>query len=159
MIRTLCLAAVLAGLSACGFRPLYGNQSFGVAGNSTIQVSEIAGRGGYLLRQNLLRELAVGIPGVEDQARLTVKLNENLTRAALFPDGGVARSFLEASASYVLETNDGPVSGNAKVRVPYAATPSPYDDVSAQIGSTERAMDELARGVVEDLRVRVQAGS
>lgn len=157
MIRLVCISLALAALSACGFRPLYGDAGFnGIVDGQNITIAEIPGRSGYTLRRNLMEELAVGLPGLDKSARLTVTLDERLVRAALLPDGGVSRSFLGATGDYVLDTPDGAVSGSVSVEVPYAATATPYTDVSAQIDVSTRAMSELARQIADDLRIQVQ---
>lgn len=157
MIRLVFLILAFAGLSACGFRPLYAGANFdGVVEGQSIQVAEIPGRSGYSLRRQLMQRLAVGLPGLDEPARLTVTLNESLTRAALLPDGAVSRSFKNAAGSYVLETPNGAISGDVSVQVPYSATSTPYTDVSAQIDASERAMTELSRRIVESLRIQTQ---
>ncbi len=157
MIRLILLAVFVTGLSACGFRPLYAGAGFdGVVEGQSIEVAEIPGRSGYSLRRQLIQQLAVGLPGVEGPARLTVVLDEGLTRAALLPDGAVSRSFKDARGEYILETSNGPVEGEVSVQVPYTATNTPYTDVSAQIDATERAMTELSRQIVESLRIQAQ---
>lgn len=157
MKTNILLLAALALVSACGFRPLYAGQSSSsmVSGNR-ISVGEIDGRAGYALRQELIRELATGLPGVDGSAQLTVTLSEGITRAALLPDGAVSRSFIEATGFYVLATDDQTLSGDVSVQVPYAATLTPYADVSAQQNASERAMSELARRIVDTLRVQAQ---
>lgn len=157
MIRALCLIAALAGLTACGFRPLYANQGQGsLVNGQQITVSEIEGRSGYLLRQQLIRNLAPGLPGLEDKARLTVRLKEGVTRATLLPDGAVSRSFYNATGRYTLEVGGETLRGGVSVQVPYAASGTPYSDISAQNSTPERAMDELARRIVENLRIQAQ---
>lgn len=144
-------------LAGCGFRPLYANGDGGaLANNGPIAVGEVPGRSGYRLRQSLIRELSAGIPSIEDGAVLSIDLNEGISRAALLPDGAVSRSFYEATGSYVLETSQGPISGRASASVPFAATSSPYTDVSAQTYAAERAMDELSRRIVSQLRLQAQ---
>lgn len=159
MIRTLLLSAALASLGGCGFQPLYAGSSFNGTSDNSIRVEEIEGRSGYLLRQNLVRELAIGLPGYDQQAVLTVQLDESLSRAALLPDGAVSRSFIIAKGTYFLESDAGVLEGDAEVQVPYAATNSPYADVAAQIQSSKSAMNELARQIVNELRLQVQADS
>ena len=153
LILPLLLAAML---SACGFRPLYADAGFnGVVDGQNITVSEIPGRSGYLLRRNLIQDLSTGLPGLDSPGELTVTLDDNLSRATLLADGGVSRSFFNASSDYVLVTQNGTISGSTSVRIPYAATSTPYTDVSAQIDASERAMTELARQIADDLRVQV----
>lgn len=157
MIRLIFLAAAMSALSACGFRPLYGGAGFnGVVEGQNITVDEIPGRSGYLLRRNLIESLATGLPGLDKPAVLTVTIDESLSRAALQADGGVSRSFLNASGRYVFQTSTGTVSGDAEVQIPYAATSTPYTDVSAQIDASERAMSELARRIADNLKIQVQ---
>lgn len=157
MIRSLLICASITVLSACGFQPLYAGSSFNGAGTGMISVDEIDGRSGYILRQNLVRELAAGLPGLDEKAVLTVTVDEGLTRAALLPDGAVARSFVIAEGNYTLQTASGVISGSSNVQVPYAAALSPYADVAAQAQSSRSAMDELSRKIVNDLRLQVQA--
>ena len=160
MIRTLVLLAALASLSACGFRPLYAGQGQDtLVDGKNIAVAEITGRSGYLLRQQLIRSLATGLPGLEEKARLTVRLDESFTRATLLPDGAVSRSFYNATGKYVLQTGDQSLRGQVTVQVPYAAARTPYSDISAQNSTPERAMDELARRIVENLRIQAQQDS
>jgi LPS-assembly lipoprotein len=158
MIKYLLLAAAFAGVSACGFRPLYAGSSFdGVVEGQNISIAEIPGRSGYMLRRNLLQELATGLPGLTEPATLTIKLEEDLERATLIPDGGVSRSFLVASGKYVFETESGAFSGEQVVRIPYGQAPTPYSDVAAQISASESGMKELARQIVAELRIEVQS--
>ncbi|WP_084420783.1 hypothetical protein [Henriciella litoralis] len=157
MIKHLLLAATVASLSACGFRPLYAGSSFnGVVEGQNISIAEIPGRSGYMLRRNLLQELATGLPGLTEPATLTIMLDERLERAALVSDGGVSRSFLVASSRYALETENNVFSGEENVRVPYGQAPTSYSDVAAQISASESGMKELARRIAADLRLQVQ---
>ena len=111
-----------------------------------------------MLRRNLIQGLSTGLPGLDQPARLTVTLDEKLSRAALRADGGVARSFLNASATYVFELPEDAITGKVSVQIPYSAAATPYTDVSAQINASERAADELARRMIETLRIQVQQG-
>ena len=157
MKRLIALSFAIVALSACGFRPLYGNTGFnGVVGGQNITVEEIAGRSGYLLRRHLIEDLSIGLPGLETPAELTVTLDEKLSRAALLPDGGVARSFFNATGYYALASDQGTITGKASVEIPYAATNTPYTDVSAQIDASQRAMLELSRQITDDLRIQTQ---
>ncbi|MGB3626353.1 MAG: hypothetical protein WA989_11005 [Henriciella sp.] len=157
MIRFILLAAVVSALSACGFRPLYAGADFnGVVEGQNITIAEIPGRSGYTLRRSLIESLTTGLPGLDEPAFLTVTVDEQLTRAALQRDGAVSRSFLNATGTYVLETESGAITGDAAVQIPYAATNTPYTDVSAQIDASERAMSELARRITDNLRIQVQ---
>ena len=154
MMRFFLVLVTCLALAACGFRPLYAGGSAGSA--SGIQIAGIEGRAGYQLRQALLRDLSYGLPGIEPSALLTITLDEQFERATLQPDGAVSRSFYDATGFYTLQTSDGIIEGEANARVPFATNESPYSDVSAQTYAAERAMQELSRRIVEQLRIQTQ---
>ncbi|HIG22263.1 MAG TPA: hypothetical protein EYG02_02480 [Henriciella marina] len=158
-MKNLLLASVAAlMLAGCGFRPLYADASFDQAGQGLITVDEINDRSGYLLRRELLKELAIGLPGLNERANLTVVLEEELERITLLNDGSVSRSFLKGVADFTLTTQGGQAfSGNAQVQVPISATQSPFGDVAAQTESSARAMRELAGEIVDDLRLQLES--
>ena len=156
-MRLFLVLATCVAISACGFRPLYAGGDAGVStSNFSIQIAEIPGRSGYQLRQALLRDLGYGLPGVDDSAILTVTIREQVERATLQPDGAVSRSFYNASGFYALETDGRVIKGEAQASVPFAANSSPYSDVSAQTNAAERAMQELSRRLVDQLRIQAQ---
>tara|TARA_B100000949_G_scaffold202303_1_gene190762 strand:+ start:693 stop:1208 length:516 start_codon:yes stop_codon:yes gene_type:complete len=156
MIRLASLLAAIALLPACGFQPLYAGSDFSGVNSSGIQIAEIPGRSGYMLRRELMRELSVGLPNLEEPAQLTISLSESYPRIALFPDGGVSRSYYDGRANYVLATGDSTLNGSAGVQVPFAAAPSPFADVAAQTQSAKQGMQLLARRIVADLRIQLQ---
>lgn len=156
MIRLIPVLLASFALAACGFRPLYAGQGSSGGTGQLIAIEEIPGRSGYMLRQALLRDLSTGLPGIESGAVLTVTLDERVDRATLLPDGAVSRSFYNAEGDYVLTTSQLAIQGDAKSQVPYAATESPYSDVSAQTYAAERAMKELSRKIVDQLRIQAQ---
>ncbi|MEQ8558032.1 MAG: hypothetical protein RIB03_06900 [Henriciella sp.] len=157
MIRLVAVLFALSTLAACGFRPLYAGQGgSGAVSGQNISVEEIPGRSGYNLRQSLIRDLSIGVPGLEESTVLSVSLKEDIARATLLPDGAVSRSFYNATGRYTLATADGAISGSASVQVPFAASQTPYTDVSAQTYAAERAMTELSRRITEQIRIQVQ---
>ena len=154
-MRILLAALSLALLGACGFQPVYSGAS-GYTGSSAIRVDKIPGRSGYILRQNLQKELAVGLPGVENAGTLSVNLKEDLTRLAFKADGAAARSSIVAKGSYLF-TADGTkdISGSLQTEVPFAVPDTPYADVSAQTSASDRAARMLAKAIVDDLRLKL----
>lgn len=158
-MKNLLLASVAAlMLAGCGFRPLYADGSFNEVGEGLITVDEINDRSGYLLRRELLKELAIGLPGLNERANLKVALEEDLERITLLTDGSVSRSFLEGHAEFTLTTESGEAfNGDAQVQIPISATQSPFGDVAAQTESSARAMRELAGEIVDDLRLQLES--
>ncbi len=145
-------------LAGCGLRPVYGKDSGFNAGNAgPIRVAEIPGRTGFELRKALIRELEVGLPGIDEPALLTVTVNEKLRRLAFEPDGAASRASVRAAGRYSLELGDGTTHqgdaiGEAFFNVPPNA---PYGDIAAQSAAGDRAADVLARNIVQDLRLQL----
>jgi len=152
------LLALVMCLSACGFQPVYA-PSAGAAGHSGyITVEPIRGRSGHILRKALQQELAIGLPNVTQSARLSVTLNEQLTRLAFKPDGAASRSSVIANARYALAKNSGAVNGRVNVEASFNVPDAPYADIAAQTGASDRAMRMLAKRIVDDLRIQLSAG-
>ena len=152
MKQLLFLAAfgAISVVSACGFRPVYATPSSGA-----ISVQTIPGRSGHALRKALLHDLAAGLPGDMQGATLSVQLSESLTQLAFTTDGAASRSSVRARGSYVLSYNGGAVSGFASSEATFNVPVSPYGDISAQVAASERAMNELSRVLVEDMRIKL----
>jgi len=144
------LAALV--LAACGFSPVYKS---GEAANASIIVEEIPGRSGHILRKALLEQLAVGLPGLEDGATLTISLDEDLRRLALRPDQAASRTDIRAEGNYVLAFPDNAISGEVNVETSFNVPDAPYGDIAAQIDASDRAMNELARRITDDIRIKL----
>ncbi|KCZ91760.1 LPS assembly lipoprotein LptE [Hyphomonas johnsonii] len=156
MKQVLAALALLAA-SACGFQPVYAPGASSLADSGPISVEPIRGRSGYMLRQALQRELAIGLPGITEPATLNVILDDNLTRLAFQPDGAASRSSVVASGRYVLARESGTVSGEVDAVTDFAVPDAPYGDVAAQTGAYDRTMRQLAKNIVADLRLQLAA--
>ena len=148
------LAVSILCLSACGFTPLYAASS-----NSAGQISvpEIEGRDGHTLRKNILLELAPGLPGLEGPATLTIILEKDLGRLALQPDEAATRTDIIARADYVLAYADTAISGRSEAETSFLVPLAPYSDITSQVDASDRAMNLLARRIVDDLRLQLGA--
>ncbi|MCA8902898.1 MAG: hypothetical protein KDA53_16790 [Hyphomonas sp.] len=149
------LIALALGLAGCGFQPVYAPGSSASFEAGYVKVEPIAGRSGYMLRRALQQELAIGLPNLETQATLNVILKEELTRLAFKPDGAASRSTLLARGEYVLATDEGVISGRVEADTSFAVPDQPYGDISAQTNATDRAMRQLAKRIVDDLRLKL----
>lgn len=152
----LSLAAIglaITGLSGCGFSPVYSADLSG-KGAGTIAIPEIKGRSGYILRRELVRELATGLPGVE-QGTLLIELEEELRRLPLNLDGSAARTDILANARYTLDTGDDAIIGEVDVFTSFSATDGQFADVAAQQDGFARAMRLLSQEISSDLRAQL----
>ncbi|MEZ5946048.1 MAG: LPS assembly lipoprotein LptE [Hyphomonas sp.] len=149
------LIALTLGLAGCGFQPVYAPGGSAAYTSGFITVEPIRGRSGYVLRQALQKELAIGLPNVTSSASLNIVLDENLTRLAFKPDGAAARSSIGARAKYVLASENGVISDTVSVQTDFAVPDAPYGDISAQTSASDRAMRQLASRIVDDLRLKL----
>ena len=158
MIRSVFLSIAAGGLAltslaGCGFSPVY-TTDLGGQGAGAIAVAEIEGRSGYILRRELVRELATGLPGVED-GTLLIELEEELRRLSLNQDGSAARTDIIAVARYTLDTGDDAIIGEVDVLTSYTATDGQFADVAAQQDGFARAMRLLSQEISSDLRIQL----
>jgi LPS-assembly lipoprotein len=139
----LCLSALLA---ACGFSPAYAP---GPANTGMIRIAEIEGRTGHALRRELLYSVGRGVPGLSQQADLTIVLDESIVRLGYTPDQAASRSDYVGEAVWTLKSADGATiaSGQAREAASFNYADAAYADVAAQTAAQERVAAMLARAV------------
>ncbi len=153
--RAALIAVLLASaLAACGFQPVYAPSRLAGSGGA-IEVNEMPGRGGYMLRRALQRELATGLPGISSAAVLDIKLDESLSRLTFTPDGAASRATLTARGDYTLTYGEEVREGTVSAETSFAVPDAPFGDIAAQTSATDRAMSELARKIADDLRLKL----
>ncbi len=143
----------LVVLAGCGFQPVYAPGANHVS-SAVISVEKIDGRSGYFLRQELQKQLAIGLPGQEIPATLNVRLDERLGRLAFSPDGAASRSNINSSANYTLAMENDSLTGHVQATTTFAVPAQPYGDISAQTNASERNMRLLAKRIVDDIRLK-----
>lgn len=154
LIAALLLAASGTSLSACGFQPVYAPADGKYADAGLIEVDEIRGRPGHMLRQALLQELALGVPGLTEQVTLRVDLNDQLSRLAFQPDGAASRSSVLATGVYAMTGETVSVTGSVNVETGFLVPDSPFGDIAAQTSASDRAMRMLAKRIADDIRFK-----
>ena len=148
--------ALLPGLAACGFTPMYA-QSTGVAADlSSIDIETGQGRIAYVLRQDLLRQFGSAAGGAGDTSlyELDIQLNERRAGSGLRLDAINTRFALDMSANYTLtERASGRVVGRGRVSetTSFDATDEPY----AAIAAEENAREQLAGLLADALRLEI----
>ncbi|MEM0985702.1 MAG: LPS assembly lipoprotein LptE [Pseudomonadota bacterium] len=141
--------------SACGFEPVYRGDLASTSG--TVTVPTINGRTGHLLRKSLLEETRIGLPGIEDKATLEVELKESINRLAFRADGAAARSSVRLTARYSVFHDGEPIRGGADSEI-YFFVPNPvFGDISAQNNASRQAAEDLARRIIEDIRLQLSS--
>lgn len=155
-MKQLLLSALIFGsaaaLSGCGFTPVYGSSMNAEEGS--IQISQIDGRSGQILRRELLMLLRPGLPNV-DSGALDVTLQIRSTDFAIQPAGANSRTNTTLRAKYTLTTPEGTLTGRVSGFTSFAAPQSPYADIMARRNAEDRAAVDVARNLVTELQLRL----
>ncbi|MBI1360228.1 MAG: hypothetical protein GC155_08080 [Alphaproteobacteria bacterium] len=152
MIRALVLSGMLAVLGGCGFTPVYGPD---LANSGAISIPEIKGRTGHFLRQELVRTVGQGVPGIAGTAELDVKLSESIARLAFAPDQAASRSDYLGTATWTLRDANGQTIANgvAKEAASFNFADAAYTDIAAQTAAQNRVATLLARAIRDQLLI------
>ena len=156
MKQLLLLLISVVALSSCGFYPMYAKRS-SLGERGGIEIAPIPGKPGHMLRRELQRDLYVGLPDVSKGAKLTIQLNERLELVAFREDGAASRSSVRANARYRFEYSDKEVTGSLTTSSNFNVPDAPYADIAAQEAAYERAMMDLSRLIIDDLRLKLTA--
>ncbi|MBW0143946.1 LPS assembly lipoprotein LptE [Sphingomicrobium clamense] len=152
----LLLAIATAGLSACGFRPLYADGASGVAGSqlSLVAVGPIDDRSGWLLRNALIDRLGGGAMPDGARYRLDVEIDDDITRFGIRGDAAATRERRTLRARYQLvdmQTGETVLDSTAGSDAGIDITSSEYATVAAEQTAAERLSKEVADDIVNRL--------
>lgn len=152
-IAALCAAlAFPAGLTGCGFTPLYAQQ--GLAGGlAKIEIDVPQTRTGYFLEQDLRNGFGSDLTSPKDYV-LTVTLNEQHFKVGYKVDETSSRSEITTTVKYVLKSKaTGAVMyrGDFTDTVTYDTSKSPFTGVIAQQSAQERSAGSIAEKIQSEL--------
>lgn len=152
MIRTLLLAFGLAALSACGLQPMYAGGSGGTVATSmrAIQVQNIPGKGGWLVRNALVTKLG-GDVGAAATYRLEVELDDNITGFGIRGDRATTRERRTLRARFrLVDLSNGSVvlDATAGSDAGIDVVSSQYATIAAEQTALERLTDVVADQIV-----------
>ena len=143
-------------LTACGLRPVYGGGSHGAVaqGLGHVEVQDIAGKGGWLMRNALNDRLGVISNGSGPSYKLVVKLDDQISGFGLRSDAAITRErrtlraryqlIDEATGAQVLDDSAGSDAG-------INATSSEYATIAAEDTALERLSEIVADQIVTRL--------
>ena len=159
----LLIASLALLLGACGFQPMYappgGGQAIG-----PVQVAEIEGKAGHVLRTELDRILAVE-NGAGTPSLLEITLSERVTPLGIRVDESATRAELRIIANYVLTppNNAQVMRGSVVTTVNYDIPTAAFGEITAQDDARERAAETMAQRFRAELALRMaqarQAGA
>ncbi|MDB5446956.1 MAG: putative secreted (periplasmic) protein [Phenylobacterium sp.] len=154
------LLAASAGVSACGFQPLYAQA--GVVSNlAAVDVVAPQGRAGFLIREHLDDALARN----RDTApayRMNLTLHETRYPRGVRIDNVATRYEYVLTANYVLNRlPSGAVAkrGLVRVELTYDSADQPYAAITAQQDAEDRAAEEAARRIQLELAAWLATGA
>jgi LPS-assembly lipoprotein len=154
------LLAAAAGLSGCGFQPLYAQQ--GVVSNlAQVDVVAPQGRTGFLIREHLDDALAKNRE-VAPAYRMNLVLGETRYPRGVRIDNVATRYEYILTASYVLSRLPGgevAKRGTVRVELTYDSADQPYEAIAAQQDAQDRAAQEAARRIQLDLAAWLATGA
>lgn len=148
------LAASLA-LTACGLTPMYaGGSSAGVAqGLAAVEIPEIQGRGGWLVKNAL--DARLGIAGqAAPQYRLDVRLDDSLEALGVLNDDTISRERRILRARYQLVD----IATGAILLDTTAGSDAGIDVVSSEyatIAAEQKALENLALEVADRMATQI----
>jgi LPS-assembly lipoprotein len=146
------LALAAAGLSGCGFTPLYATPGVS-SGLSSIEVVAPDGRTGYLIREHL-DDALVKNRGAAPVWRMNVQLAEQRFPRGLRVDNVATRYEYVLTAYYSLTevaTGAQAKKGRVRVQLTYDSADQPYASIAAQQDVADRAAEEAARRIQLEL--------
>lgn len=155
MMRALFLFLSLAGLSACGLQPLYGDGGRGATAQvlGAVAVAPIPGQSGWLVRNKLVDRLGSGSTG-SARYRLDVTLDDNITSFGIRRDRAATQERRTLRARYQLvETATGTVVLDAT-----AGSDSRIDIVSSEyatVAAEQTALENLSDIVADQIVARL----
>lgn len=159
--RHICILAAALLTAACGFRPLYGEQSVpgGVAPQlASVAVGAMPDRAGYDLRLEL--ESVLNPRGLQTEPRydLDVRLAKRREGLAIAPDASITRYNVVFEAGFVLKPRSGgePFSGTARTISAFNVVDSQFATMVAERDADARAIREIAQDIASRLAVHFE---
>ena len=155
-LAALAACLMLPLLSACGFQPLYGNNT--APQLSSIFVEDIAERNGFELRTRLIDILDSDGMQTNKRYRLKVTLSESSQGIALQNDAAITRYNNRMEARFVLSDAGGKeiYRGTQSELSSYNVVQSPYATLAAEQDSGKRAVQDMAERIRLELAVWVR---
>lgn len=150
------LASLTLLLAACGFQPMYMQPGGGNA-IGPVQISEIDGKAGHVLRTELSRMLAVENDG-SPPADLRITLVEQVTPLGIRLDESATRAELRLTANYILtpaQPGARVMRGSVFTVVTYDIPTAAFGEIAAQDDARERAAETMAQRFRAELALRM----
>ena len=148
------IASLTLLLAACGFQPMYAPAGGGAA-IGPVNIAQIDGKAGHVLKTELERILAVENNGAPPM-QLDITLSEQVIPLGIRRDESATRAELRLIANYVLTPVTGQVMrGSVFTVVNYDIPPAAFAEITAQDDARERAAETMAQRFRAELALRM----
>lgn len=150
------IASLTLLLAACGFQPMYAPPGGGPA-IGPVQIAEIDGKAGHVLRTELSRVLSVE-NGSTTPAQLEITLLETVTPLGIRIDESATRAELRLIANYVLtppQAGAQVMRGSVTTTVNYDIPTAAFGEIASQDDARERAAETMAQRFRAELAMRM----
>lgn len=149
------IASLTLLLAACGFQPMYAPAGGGSA-IGPVQVAQIDGKAGHVLKTELDRLLAVE-NGASPPMLLEITLLEQVIPLGIRRDESATRAELRLIANYVLTPPNSRdvMRGSVTTVVTYDIPTAAFGEIAAQDDARERAAETMAQRFRAELALRM----
>lgn len=150
------IAGLTLLLAACGFQPMYAPAG-GAQAIGPVEVRQIDGKAGHVLKRELDRILAVENTGAEPMI-LEITLSEQVAQLGIRVDESATRAELRLIANYVLTPppdRGRALRGSVFTVVNYDIPEAAFGEIAAQDDARERAAETMAQRFRGELALRV----
>lgn len=157
LLAGIAAAAPLAGLTACGFRPLYGQkqQNQDVAASlASVRIDPLRDRVGQQMHNFLRDRLNPDGQPTAPSYRLHIELRETLTELGVRRDETASRANLRMDANFALLAYGGEaplLMGRSSSTTSYDILNNPFATTVSEADARERALREVA----DDIQTRL----
>jgi LPS-assembly lipoprotein len=157
-VRIAALAALVAALAACGFRPLYKDDGDREASAelASVHISTIPDRSGQMLHNLLLdRVNPQGRPG-DPRYVLDVKVSDTKASLGIIKDSSSTLAQIAIVANYTLldlKTKSPLQSGRSRSVVSYNIVQSDFAALASEKDARERGLREIAEDIATKIAI------
>ena len=158
-IRIALFSGLMLLLSGCGFSPMYAPATTGAGAIGPVNISQIDGKAGHVLKTELDRILSVEDGRGTPPMQLEITLQESIIRQGIRLDESATRAELVLVANYVLWPPNGgqELRGSVTSTVNYDIPTAAFGEIAAQDDARERAAENLAERFRAELALRLAA--
>lgn len=158
---TLAAVAIAVSLTACGFRPLYGDHSVSAVSTvdlAAVQIDLIRDREGQMLRNELLDRFQPRGAALKPLYGLSIVLTQQRVGLAIRPDETGSRANLIILATYALRelaSGDVVFSGSTRAVTGYNVLSSDFATTSSETDAVRRAVGDLTEQITTRVSVAI----